>query len=49
MTARTTWFVVACLIVLGASVAVRLGARAPAGADADESRVGTAVEPAKPM
>ena len=38
------WLVVICLISLGLVVAIRIGMAAPAGADADEAKVGTAVD-----
>ena len=43
----TTWLIVICLIGLGVMVAIRIGAAAPEGADADSAKVGKAVEPGK--
>jgi hypothetical protein len=36
------WLVVACLIGLGAVVAIKIGTRTPEGADVDRARVGAA-------
>ena len=42
------WLVVICLIGLGVTVAIKIGAAAPEGADADAAKVGTAAEPGTP-
>jgi hypothetical protein len=41
---RTTWLILVCLISLGVMVAIKIGTAKPEGADADEARVGSAVE-----
>jgi hypothetical protein len=41
---RTTWLVLISLICLGVMVAIKIGTAKPEGADADEARVGAAVE-----
>jgi hypothetical protein len=39
---RIVWLVLVCLIGLGAAVAIRIGAKAPEGADVDKAKVGAA-------
>jgi hypothetical protein len=46
---RIIWLVLVCLIGLGAVVAIRIGARAPEGADVDRAKVGAATEKGAPI
>ena len=46
---RIIWLVLVCLIGLGAVVAIRIGARAPEGADVDRAKVGAATEQGNPI
>ncbi len=41
------WLVLIGLIGLGMMVAIKIGTAAPEGADVDQAKVGTAVEPAR--